>query len=364
MPPSESKWELSEHTLGKHQILQNYLAGWLPILGFNFNRLVYIDGFAGPGEYQNGELGSPLIALNQIEDYLEQSHSDDVEVVCLFVEADKTRADYLRAQLKGRVRDGLNLNVENDTFEKGVTQLLDGLDDSSSQLAPSFTVIDPFGIKGVRMETIGRLLKQPKSECMITFMDESISRFRSTPEFRPHLRELFGTENWANADVDLLHPSQALREKFIARLKEEGAAYVLPFKVWRGNRHVYTIFFATQSLKGCDLMKSCMWKVDKSGGYSFRSVDSNSSNLFQQSGVNIVMEPFLVDLINEFGTNTWVHIEAIDRFARGDKTIYYSGQLRQKTLQPAERAGRIRVFRPEGVRGFTANKGVKVQFLK
>ena len=47
----------------KHLILQGYLEAWYPKLKFA-RRLVFIDGFAGPGEYLGGEKGSPLIALD------------------------------------------------------------------------------------------------------------------------------------------------------------------------------------------------------------------------------------------------------------------------------------------------------------
>ena len=39
------------HTVAKHRILQEYLKGWLPILGQGqTNRLLYFDGFAGCGD--------------------------------------------------------------------------------------------------------------------------------------------------------------------------------------------------------------------------------------------------------------------------------------------------------------------------
>ena len=58
-------WELEDHTAAKHEILRRYLAAWFPILsssGYN-RRGLFIDGFAGPGIYSKGELGSPIIAL-------------------------------------------------------------------------------------------------------------------------------------------------------------------------------------------------------------------------------------------------------------------------------------------------------------
>ena len=61
--PKDTIWPIEPHTSAKHQILRKYLDAWLPILGTYNKRIVYIDGFSGPGEYTGGEPGSPIIAL-------------------------------------------------------------------------------------------------------------------------------------------------------------------------------------------------------------------------------------------------------------------------------------------------------------
>jgi hypothetical protein len=57
----ETVWEMEPHTQAKHDILSGYLSAWLPIMSKYNERLVYVDGFAGPGVYTNGEPGSPII---------------------------------------------------------------------------------------------------------------------------------------------------------------------------------------------------------------------------------------------------------------------------------------------------------------
>ncbi len=61
-PPKDILWELEPHTLGKHRVLRAYLDAWFPILSSWRKRILFIDGFAGPGEYKGGEEGSPQIA--------------------------------------------------------------------------------------------------------------------------------------------------------------------------------------------------------------------------------------------------------------------------------------------------------------
>lgn len=64
-PPQTKLWKIDPHTKAKHEILRRYLGAWFGILGQKIPRIVYIDGFCGPGEYECGEPGSPLIALQQ-----------------------------------------------------------------------------------------------------------------------------------------------------------------------------------------------------------------------------------------------------------------------------------------------------------
>src|SRR5947208_7982589 len=62
-PVEPTIWPLDPHGRAKHYILRSHLNGWLPIMTRSFRKLLYIDGFAGPGIYEGGEPGSPVIAL-------------------------------------------------------------------------------------------------------------------------------------------------------------------------------------------------------------------------------------------------------------------------------------------------------------
>jgi hypothetical protein len=55
-------------------------------------RLVYVDGLAGPGIYEGGEPGAPIIALNA---YLQHAYWEriDSELVYVFTEEDHERAE-------------------------------------------------------------------------------------------------------------------------------------------------------------------------------------------------------------------------------------------------------------------------------
>ena len=82
----ETVWQIDPHTQSKHTILRRYWEAWLPIMTKYNQRVLYIDGFAGPGSYAGGEDGSPLIALKSARDHHARPKS---EVAFIFIEKDK-----------------------------------------------------------------------------------------------------------------------------------------------------------------------------------------------------------------------------------------------------------------------------------
>jgi three-Cys-motif partner protein len=59
----DTTWPAEPHTFAKTAILKNYLIPYFYMLGSSFSdEILYVDGFAGPGVYENGK-GSPIEAL-------------------------------------------------------------------------------------------------------------------------------------------------------------------------------------------------------------------------------------------------------------------------------------------------------------
>ena len=94
MPPKTTLWKLEDHTLGKHRVLKNYMDAWLPIMRTWNGRVLFIDAFAGPGKYADGEDGSPVIALNSLIKHSAISRMRG-EINYVFIEKDAVRANYL-----------------------------------------------------------------------------------------------------------------------------------------------------------------------------------------------------------------------------------------------------------------------------
>jgi three-Cys-motif partner protein len=146
VPPTTTLWPLEPHTAAKHAILRKYLNQWLPKLATWQGRVVFVDGFAGPGEYEGGEDGSPIIALKAAIKHKAQLTA---EMVFFFIEADKQRFEHLVALVE-QIEKPKNVvvGVEHGNFVEEYGKILDQVEEGGHNLAPSLVMVDPFGWSG------------------------------------------------------------------------------------------------------------------------------------------------------------------------------------------------------------------------
>jgi len=206
--PTRPVWRLEPHTLAKHEILRRYLGAWFPIMSKWNSRLIFFDGFAGPGIYEGGEIGSPLIALKVlIEHPLFASFGKDTEYVFLFCESNGERFASLQRQLdayKDRLGGSWPSNVKvqctSDPFDRTASGIVDYLERKGSQLAPTFAFIDPFGVSGLPMNLLARLVKSPKCELFVNMIMNTAKRFATSGLIDRSLEELYGTDEFLDAE--------------------------------------------------------------------------------------------------------------------------------------------------------------------
>ena len=258
-PPKQIIWEIEPHTKAKHLILEEYLKAWFPILSKWNSRIVYYDGFAGPGVYAGGEKGSPVIALD-----VARSHQDKLKenLVFIFVEKDKDRAENLKNIIeKKALPNNYKVQIKNEEFETDLGQILDY---QKLHIAPTFAFIDPFGITGLPFSLIRRFLENRKCEVLITFMDSTIKRFPE--QLRDQINELIGNPDASDIISSSGDRIAKARELYQESLKQI-AKFVCSFGMRnRNNKVIYYLFFATNHPLGHQKMKEAMWKADQTAG--------------------------------------------------------------------------------------------------
>lgn len=333
--PSTKVWDIEKHTEAKHAILKRYLQAWFPILSSFNGRILYIDGFAGPGEYSNGELGSPIIALETAIAAVKGNRlKPNTEILFLFIEKDKERCEHLESLLADKMlTHSIKYSVECGKFDETLKSVLDQIEIQKGSLAPTFAFIDPFGISDTPFSIIERIMKFKRCEVLITFMSGFINRFRDHPNAVNHIDELFGTKNWRHGLLENLENRGEEVVKFYQERLSSVAKYVRSFDMKNGsNQTIYRLIFGTNSIQDLRKMKESMWKVDGQGTFTF----SDRTDPFQT--VLFELKPNYNDLkkllIDQFRGKT-VTIEEINEFIITE-TAYLDSKIKTEILKPME----------------------------
>lgn len=339
MPPRTKLWPLDNHSHGKHLVLKRYLNAWFPILCRREKKLLFIDGCAGPGVYEGGEDGSPIIAIKAALEHSDPMVSK-VQINFVLIEDDQNRLDNLREVIETsfpNIPPNFKITYINGQFDESLTEILDLVDEQNKNLAPCFAMIDPFGVSDTPMELIQRILRNPKSEVYVSVMHNYINRFMGRSEFEPHLDRLYGTDTWREATTLANYDEKRdfLYSLYKRQLKRVSGGHALHFDLYNGNKHAYAIFFASRALLGMDRMKEAIWKIAPQGDFTFRG--DNTANLDLANPDFTGLTQSIVDRFQ----GAWIKVEEILNFVRSDETDFYSSQVKKNALKVLESKGRI-----------------------
>lgn len=336
--PSTTLWQIEPHTKAKHEILRRYLGAWFAILGTRIPRIVYIDGFCGPGRYIGGEDGSPIIALKEA---LKQPALSNSKVTFLFVDEQKDRIEHLESELSLlNIPSNFHIDIRVNEFNDTLTKLLDALENRGAQLAPTFAFIDPFGFKGAPFRLVKRLMENERTEVFINIMVDFVNRFVEHPLDieRQHIKDLLGA---SDEEIESVINSEdrisAFRHLYQKKLLS-CAKFVRYFEMRdERNKVIYYLFFASNHPLGHKKMKEAFWKVDRQSGFKFSDrTNPNQPVLFE-------LDPS-VDLAKALKTQfsgTTQKSEDVIRFVE-DKTPYIETHAK-KALQHLENGNKISV---------------------
>lgn len=301
MQPRTTIWALEPHTAAKHEILRRYLQAWAPILSQgNFPHIAFVDGFAGPGRYSNGEEGSPIIAVKAV---IEQARPIKARVDFHFIELDQQRSDHLNDEI-GMLK--LPPNVTSTihggrSFQDAFPVIWKSYAPTGGRHSrpPTFVFIDPFGFK-IPFSYVAEILRAQSCEVLVTFMFEEINRFLSQGQQPDNFDDLFGCPDWREG-INIRMPRDRvkfLHDLYKQQLSQAARAKFVRSFAMRNERNTmdYFLFFATNHELGLRKMKEAMWRVDESGTYTFSdATDPNQSVLFAPEPNRQLLTKLIVD---------------------------------------------------------------------
>lgn len=263
----------------KDELLGCYFKPYVSKILHTYKPLVYVDCFAGKGKFDDGNQGSPLIALDVISQCCASTTMQSTSIEATFI--DLNYAEDLTENLKGYA----GVRIVSGKFEDNIRGILRGKNGCNV-----FLYIDPYGIKALQCTLFDDLAKGKFNsiELLINmnsfgfireachamganFEDKEL--FDDLVEYEPtkmdtsdksikELNEIAGGDYWQaiitsykNHEIDGYEAEAQFAEKYCMRLMES-YTYVLnmPLRLKRGQRPKYRLIHATNHRDGCLLM--------------------------------------------------------------------------------------------------------------
>lgn len=296
MPPNKlpTIWTAPPHTIAKIEMLRAYLVAWFQILGRSRpgQELLYVDGFAGPGEYANYPTGSPVAALTAAKAALEITGGSWIagKIHCAFIEANNDRCDHLKQKIAS-IETPANIETHwyCEAFTDGLRKLMEDLPRPFTARHPLFVFLDPFGATGVPFATVKQILASPCSEVLINLDADGIARIFHAGTRAAHeqnLNAIFDGEDWKPL-LDASDPGQVFYPKILELYKSKlrsirNVRYVFAFEMRTTATALnYYLVFASQHPLGLKKMKEAMRKFDQDGQYCFSDASTIQASLFR-----------------------------------------------------------------------------------
>lgn len=260
-----------QQSLIKSKLVVDYFKAWsnviLPQAKRRRQQIAYVDLFAGPGRFKNGEDSTPLRILKlSIDDPGLRKN-----LVSRFNDGDPDHVIELGSaitSLAGISELAHQPEVTNYTIGTQVVDIL-----HSSRSTPTLFFIDPFGYKGLSLDLVGQAIRNWGCDCIFFFNYNRINPGLSNPAVAELMNNLFGVGRTDRLRELVRSLSAYDREVTILNalaeaLREAGGRFVLPFQFQspHSERTSHYIIFVSKEFIGYHIMKDVMAKISVDDG--------------------------------------------------------------------------------------------------
>lgn len=317
----------------------------------------YIDLFAGPGIYEDGNVSTPIMLARNIAQ--DSTLKDKVQ----FVFNDYYLRDELQANFESEFPSG--------TFQKGVAFLNRKVGDDEGVYkalerstmkqdvrgkwwneSPALLFFDPFGYRGMRTDVLARFLKNWGNEIFLFINTKRINPALENEQFEDLMRLWFPTKfDTLKVEVrKLLRVPErlefiltSLREEFVSLMGDRNVhCCAFRFQEEDSRTTSHYILHITKGWRGYDLCKSVYNKfanedlvLNGSNTYTFDPKKcAGDVSLF--GDVNQAAEALKEQLCKEYKGQTMTAFELFERHQKGSK---YARDHYMKALRQAVKEG-------------------------
>lgn len=361
----------------KDELLGCYFKPYVQKILYTYKPLVYIDCFAGKGKFDDGNPGSPLIALDIMQQCLASTTmSGSPKIGAAFI--DLNYANDLEKNLK----EYAGVKIVSGKYEEQIDGLLKGKEGCNV-----FLYIDPYGIKaldcskfdafaGGQFNSIELLINMNsfgfiREGCRVLgaqFKTDDADLFDDLVEYEPTvldtsessiqasiqaLNDIAGGDYWKviveqykKKEISGYEAEEYFAEQYCQRLSQS-YTYVLnmPIRIQKGQHSKYRMIHATNHPDGCLLMVDnicnrweLLQQLQTGGQLSLWAEDINNQTVDESEIENKIVDHFSQ-------CDSWTSLSiALAVFFVKHGVICSTGDV-TKVLKKFEKDGRIDIMR-------------------
>lgn len=182
--------ERAEKSRVKSLIVTDFFKAYFPIIDRVYKSDVwYLDLFAGPGRYEDGEASTPLQLLDVVQGFRDDNIRQKLRIV--FNDKDAAYTGTLQQNIDAHPVIS-QLRHKPQVLNKSAGEI--DLSSYTRGNLPIFTFIDPWGYKDVSAEQVWTLVRNLGSDCVIFFNANRILQDLSKPANVQDFQSMFGAE--------------------------------------------------------------------------------------------------------------------------------------------------------------------------
>jgi len=279
----ETKENVFEHSQAKLEFYKNYLAQYLVVLlNDQYTHAINIyDIFCGIGIYEDGNEGSPIIAIKIIEELLNKYYKN---INLTINDMDTSKVNFVKKYIDENHRNRCELKTYNlDAIE--MLKIINKKIYNSRKGIKNLIFIDPYGYKEIYKQNILDIMNSKNSEIIIFLPISQMYRFsksalkdkenKSYKHLRRFIEEFFekGHPIYQETYTNQLQYIEYIKEAFSFHEKFYSASYYIS----RQKKDYYALFFITNHIYGLEKILETKWKLDNLCGKGFKKTQRQTS---------------------------------------------------------------------------------------
>jgi len=277
------KTNILPHTQAKLDLYKGYLEHYLRVLCHSefCKKINLFDIYCGVGIYDDGKMGSPLLAIDCIKKIRAEmcNNGKSMTPISLLVNDNDTQK-LENVKDKAKSQDIDNFNIE--YYNKDANEMLDIVANRILKYPRdhrNLIFIDPYGYSDINKEKVISLLKNNCTEIILFLPVMQMYRFTETAfiyEEKPHYENLrkfilsfFNNPTELNND-SIFTFIQSIKKS----LSINDMYYTCSYYIERGKGSYYALFFICSNIYGLEKMLKTKWALDTGQGKGFKQNDN------------------------------------------------------------------------------------------